>query len=176
MVLTTTSFHLFGITPLICTPSLIRNLETTFAHPTRRKIFISSLIWTRGTVLDTLLLGFLKNIFCPSLICNGNAVLDTQKAKKYLHPSLIRTGKAQMHTLFERKFLISSLICNGTGCFLSLFAKFLFTCSHRAPTNYRVFLKSSLTNSHREMRIVHPVLKNRHKKRRLSFNKRQTNC
>ena len=33
----TTSFHLFGITPLIFTPSLIRNLETTFAHPTRRK-------------------------------------------------------------------------------------------------------------------------------------------
>ena len=117
----TTSFHLFGITPLICTPSLIRNSETTFAHPLRRKIFIPSLIWTRGTVLDTLLSGFLKNIFCPSLICNGNAVLDTQNAKKYLHPSLIRTGKAQMHTLFERKFLIPSLICNGKGCFLSLF-------------------------------------------------------
>lgn len=139
MVLVTTSFHLFGITPPICTPSLIRNLEATFAPPTRRKIFIPSLIWTRGTVLDTLLSGFLKNIFCPSLICNGNAVLDTQNAKKYLHPSLIRTEKPQMHTPFERKFLIPSLICNGKGCFLSLFAKFPFTCSHRATANYRVF-------------------------------------
>ena len=159
MVLATTSFHLFGITPPICTPSLIRNLRTAFAHPPRRKIFIPSLIWTRGTVLDTLLSGFLKNIFCPSLICNGSSVLDTQIAKIYLPftcshretsnappdldffiaPLLIPTGKAQMHTLFERKFLIPSLICNGKGCFLSLFAKFLFTCSHRATANYRVF-------------------------------------
>ena len=142
MVLATTSFHLFGITPLICTPSLIRNLRTAFAHPPRRKIFIPSLIWTRGTVLDTLLSGFLKNIFCPSLICNGNAVLDTQNAKKDFHPSLIRTEKPQMHTLFEKKFLIPSLICNGKGCFLSLFSKFLFTCSHRATANYRVFRKN----------------------------------
>lgn len=104
MVLVITSFHLFGITPLICTPSLIRNFETTFAHPTRRKIFIPSLIWTRDTVLDTHLSGFLKNIFCPSLICNGNTVLDTQNAKKYLHPSLIRTEEPQMHTLFEKNF------------------------------------------------------------------------
>ena len=96
--------------------------------------------------MDTLLSGFLKNIFCPSLICNGNAVLDTQNAKKDFHPSLIRTEKPQMHTLFERKFLIPSLICNGKGCFLSLFAKFLFTCSHRETTNYRVFLKNCPTS------------------------------
>ena len=101
MVLITTSFHLFGITPSICTPSLIRNFETAFAHPNRQKIFT---------------------------------------------PLPIPTGKAQMHTLFERKFLIPSLICNGKGCFLSLFAKFLFTCSHRASANYRVFLKSCPTS------------------------------
>ena len=96
--------------------------------------------------------------------------------KKIFTPLLIPTGKAQMHTLFERKFLIPSLICNGKGCFLSLFAKFLFTCSHRAPANYRVFLKSSLTNSHRDTFNHTGVLKIRHKKRRLSSDKRQTNC
>ena len=154
-------------------PSLIRNLETTFAHPTRRKIFISSLIWTKGIVLDTHLSGFLKNIFCPSLICNGSSVLDTQIAKN-ISPSTNSHWESPNAHPFWEKIFISSLICNGKGCFLSLFLKFPLTCSHRAPANYRVFLKSSLTNSHGEMRIVHPVLKNRHKKRRLSFDKRQT--
>ena len=139
--------------------------------PTFEKITLS-LIWTRGTVLDTQLSGFLKKYFLPFTYLQWEQCFGHPNHKKIFTPLLIPTGKAQMHTLFERKFLIPSLICNGKGYFLSLFAKFPLTCSHRASANYRVFLKIPFTNSHRESQIVHPVLKNRHKKRRLSFDKR----
>ena len=69
-----------------------------------------------------------------------------------------------MHTLFEKKFLILSLICNGKGCFLSLFVKIPFTCSHRESTNYRVFLKSFFTYSHWARQFTKPSFKKRHKK------------
>ena len=140
------------------------------------KIFIPSLIWTKGAVLDTHLSGFLKKYFLPFTYLQWEQCFGHPNRQKIFTPLLIPTGKAQMHTLFERKFLIPSLICNGKGCFLSLFLKFPLTNSHRAAVNYRVFLKSSLTNSHRDTFNHKGVLKNRHKKRRLSFDKRQTNC
>ena len=106
MVLITTSFHLFGITPLICTPSLIWNLRTAFAHPPRRKIFIPSLIWTKGAVLDTHLSGFLKNIFCSSLICYGNSVLDTQIAKKNIPLYKFPQGKPKCTPFLRENFYL----------------------------------------------------------------------
>ena len=126
MVLTTTSFHLFGITHPICTPSLIRNLETTFAHPTRRKIFISSPIWTRGTVLDTLLLGFLKNIFSSHLF-PLRAAKWTPFYRKNLSPSLVSTGRDEVHTLFERKIYSLHLSAMGTVVWTPKMLKKIYT-------------------------------------------------
>lgn len=147
MVLVTTPFHLFGITHPICTPSLIRNLRTTFAHPTRRKN-LSSLIWTRGAVLDTHLSGFLKKYFLPFTYLQWERRFGHPNRQKIFTPLLIPTGKAQMHTLFERKFLIPSLICNGKGCFLSLFAKIPLTNSHWEKPIHKGTSKSSFTYSH----------------------------
>ena len=175
MVLATNSFHLFGITPLICTPSLIRNLRTTFAHPTRRKNLSLHSFGQEVLFWTPICRDFWKIFFALHLSAMG-AVFWTPKSSKNIYPSTNSHWESPNAHPFWEKIFISSLICNGKGCFLSLFWKFPLTCSHRAPANYRVFLKSSLTNSHREMRIVHPVLKNRHKKRRLSFDKRQTNC
>ena len=154
MVLVTTSFHLFGITPLICTPSLIRNLRTSFAHPPRRK--------------NLSLHSFGQGVPFWAPICRDFWKIFT--------PLLIPTGKAQMHTLFERKFLIPSLICNGKGYFLSLFAKIPLTYLEWENVFGNPKSKIFLTNSHRDTPIHKGVLKNRHKKRRLSFDKRQTNC
>ena len=139
MVLATTSFHLFGITPPICTPSLIRNLRTAFAHPLRRENFYPFTHLDKGYRFGHPFVEISEKYFLPFTYLQWERRFGHLNRQKIFTPLLIPTGEAQMHTLFERKFLIPSLICNGKGCFLSLFAKFPFTCSHRATANYRVF-------------------------------------
>lgn len=158
MVLLNTSFHLFGITPLICTPSLIRNLETAFAHPTRRKIYLFTYL-DKGCCFGHPFVGISEKYFLPFTYLQWEQCFGHTNHQNLFPPLLIPTGKAQMHTLFERKFSSPHLFAMGKGIFLSLFAKFPLTCSHRASANYRVFLKIPFTNSHRESQIVHPVLK-----------------
>ena len=175
MVLTTTSFHLFGITPPICTPSLIRNLRTAFAHPAQRK-FSPLTHLDKGCRFGHPFVGISEKYFLPFTYLQWEQCFGHPNHQKIFTPLLIPTGKAQMHTLFERKFLIPSLICNGKGYFLSLFAKIPLTYLEWENVFGNPKSKIFLTNSHRDTPIHKGVLKNRHKKRRLSFDKRQTNC
>ena len=128
--------------------------------PTFEKITLS-LIWTRGTVLDTQLSGFLKKYFLPFTYLQWEQCFGHPNHKKIFTPLLIPTGKAQMHTLFERKFLSFHLFAMGKGVFKSDWknSSHLFPQSdHKLSGVLKNILP--LTNSHREMAIVHPVLKN----------------
>ena len=150
MVLTTTSFHLFGITLLICTPSLIRNLRTAFAHPPRRKIFIPSLIWTRGAVLDTRLSGFLKKYFSSHLFPQRTAKWTPFYGKVFT-PSLVPTEKHQMHPLNLKIFIVLHLFPVGMGKCIPILKKYPSTSSHwerlnAHPFSEKIFVSSLICN------------------------------
>ena len=90
------------------------------------------------------------------------AVFWTPKSQKNIYPSTNSHWESpNAHPICEKIFILS-LICNGKGCFLSPFGKFLSLVPTERPQIIGCFEKIflPLTNSHREMAIVHPVLKN----------------
>ena len=93
--------------------------------------------------------------------------------QKIFTPLLIPTGKAQMHTLFERKFLISLTYLQWERVFFKSVFKISSHLFGMGECVWKPKIKNILTNSHCDTPIYKGVLKNWHKKRRLSCDKRQ---
>ena len=90
-----TSFHLFGITSLICTPSLVPT-ERSQMHPLRLK------------KLPFHLFGQRVRFWTPKF---------RLIREKFLTPSLIPTGKGEKHTLFLKNFYLFTCSHRGTAKF-----------------------------------------------------------
>ena len=193
MVFATTSFHLFGITPSICTPSLIRNLRTAFAHPTRRKN-LSLHLFGQGVLFWTpICRDFWKIFFALHLFAMGT-LFWTPKMPKNIYPSTNSHWESpNAHPFWEKIFnpltyLQWERVFFKSVCKISFH---LFPQSDRKLSgvlkkyfclslirtekceSFTLNWKIPLTNSHWDTPTHKGVLKNRHKKRRLSFDKRQ---
>ena len=100
-----------------------------------------SLIWTKGTILDTHLPGFLKNIF--PLTCSHRETSNAPpNLEVFYSPSTNSHWERPNAHPFERKILISSLVSTERAQIIGCFKKYFFPTS--VPTrNLTVALPSS---------------------------------
>ena len=100
----------------------------------------------------------------------------TPKSSKNIYPSTNSHWETpNAHPFLEKIFNLFTYL-QWEGYFLSLFSKIPLTYLEWENVFGNPKSKIFLTNSHRDTFNHKGVVKNRHKKRRLSFDKRQTNC